>query len=40
MLMHLVVARETARGLGKKAHGTAFLEYTFAFNKDINMTGA
>lgn len=40
MLMHLAVARETARGLGKKAHGTGRLEDTFAFYKDINMTGA
>lgn len=40
MLMHLAVARETARGLGKKTHGTGLLEHTFAFYKDINMTGA
>lgn len=41
--MHLAVARETARGLWgekKKAHGTGLLEHTFAFYKDINMTGA
>lgn len=41
MLMHLAVARETARGLGgKKAHGTGLLQHTFAFYKDINTTGA
>ncbi len=40
MLMHLAVARETASGWGKRAHGTGLLEHTFAFYKDINMTGA
>lgn len=39
MLMHLAVARETARGLEKEAHGIGFPEHTFAFYKDINMTG-
>lgn len=39
MLMHLAVARETARGLGKKHMGPASWS-TFAFYKDINMTGA
>lgn len=37
MLMHLAVARETARGL-EKAHGTGLPEHTFAFYKDINIT--
>lgn len=38
--MHLAVARETARGLGKETHGTGLLEHAFAFYKDINMTRA
>lgn len=43
MLMHLAVARETARGLGEKnktKHGNGLLEHTFDFYKNINMTGA
>ena len=41
MLMHLAVARETARGFGKKKHmGLASWSTHSPFYKDMNMTGA
>lgn len=32
--------QRNSKRFGKKAHGTSLLEHTFAFYKDINMTGA